>query len=151
MQESTVRKVKRAIPYVAGGVLIFLGVMGLLIEFSKVMPSSTNFYGYVLWVVLIVSGILICIAAWSHYGGGLWSFFGLMFIAETIGHLTFLAQVYMQHRHLTSPVSFFSTTAAFWGVGSYCLVWGHMRHHQKKVKPPNKSLQTTAAAPTSCD
>jgi hypothetical protein len=123
--------------YVAGGALVFLGIVGLLIEFSKAKPSFANFYGYVLAVVLIASGVLTCVAARSNYGGGLWSFFGLVCVAATIGRLASVAQMYMENRHLVSPGIFYSTTAGLWGVGCYCLFWGHMRRHREKKNCPH--------------
>src|SRR5476649_163716 len=133
MQDSTRKKIGRIAAYVAGGTLIFIGIMGLAIESSKAKPSFTNFYGYVLAVMLFTCGILTLIAIRSYYGGGLWSFFGLLFVAVTIAHLTWLVEIYMQNRHLISPVTFYSETAIFWAAGCYGLVWGHMRHHRKKI------------------
>jgi len=123
--------------YVAGGALVFLGILGLLIEFSKATPSSTNFHGYVLGAVLIASGVLTGVAARFHYGGGLWSFIGLICVAAAIARVASAWQVYMQGRHFISPDFFYSMTAALWGVGCYCLVWGHIRHHRKKATLPN--------------
>ena len=140
MQDSKLKKVRHMTACIAGGALIFLGIMGFLIEISKGKPSSTNFYGYVLAAVFVACGVLTCVAVRSHYGGGLWSFFGLLFVAAATVRLVSVSQAYMQNRHLIyliSPVIFFSTTAAFWGVGCYCLAWGHMRHHRKKVTQPN--------------
>ena len=132
MQDSTLRKVKSVSVYVAGGTLAFFGTMGSLIEFSEGRPSSTNFYGYAVAVVLIASGVLTCVAARSHYGGGLWSFFGLICVAAAIVRFASASQVYMRGRDLISPVVFFSTTAVLWGVGCYCLIWGHLRHQRQK-------------------
>jgi hypothetical protein len=126
--------------YAAGGILVFLGALGLLIEFHKASPSSTNFYGYVLGVVLIVSGALTCVAVRLNYGGGLWSFFGNLFVAAAIARVALAWQVYMQGRHFISPIVVHSITAGLWGVGCYCLAWGHMRHHRKKAMPPNLAL-----------
>jgi hypothetical protein len=151
MQDSTPRKIGRVTAYATGGVLIFLGILGLLIESSKGKPSSTNCYGYVLAVALIACGTLTCIAVRSHYGGGLWSFFGCLCVAAAIARVALVWQVHMQGKHFTFPVIVYSTTAGLWGVGCYCLAWGHMRRHRKKAAPPNKSLQATAAAPSSCD
>jgi len=131
---------RHMVAYAAGGVLIFLGALGLLIEFSKVSPSSTNFYGYVLGTMLVASGALTCVAVRLNYGGGLWSFFGSLFVASAIVRVALAWQVYMQGRHFISPVVVNSITAGLWGVGCYCLVWGHMRHHRKKAAPSNLAL-----------
>jgi hypothetical protein len=131
---------RHMVTYAAGGVLIFLGALGLLIEFSKASPSSTNFYGCVLGTILIASGALTCVAVRLNYGGGLWSFFGSLFVAAAILRVAFAWQVYMQGGHFISPVVFHSITAGLWGVGCYCLVWGHMRHHRKKATPSNLAL-----------
>jgi hypothetical protein len=147
MQDSTRKKIGRVAAYVAGGLLNFFGIMGLAVESSKAKPSFTNFYGYVLAVTLFTCGILTLIAIRSHYGGGLWSFLGLLFVAETIGHLTWVSEVYLRGRHLISPVTFYSETAIFWAAGCYCLVWGHMRHHRKKATQPNTALEPTPTAP----
>jgi hypothetical protein len=126
--------------YVAGGALVFLGILGLLVEFSKAKPSSTNYYVYVRAVVLIASGVLTFVAARSHYGGGYWSFVGLICVAAATVRFASASQLYMRGRHLISPVIFFSTTAVLWGVGCYGLIWGHMQRHRKK----KNSLHDTA-------
>ncbi len=132
MQASTLNKVGRVTAYAVGGALIFVGIMGLLIEFSKGKPSLTNFYGYVLAAVFVTSGALTCVAVRSHYGGGLWSFFGLVFVGAATGRFALVTELYMRSRHLISPAFFFSTTTALWGVGCYGLFWGHLRHHKER-------------------
>ena len=145
MRDSTFKKVRWVGAYVTIGVLIFLGTMGLLIEFRNGSPSSTNFSGYVLGVLFIVSGVLTLFAVRLHYGGGLWSFFGLLFVGAAIFRVALACQVYMQGRHFTSPIIMYSITAGLWGVGCYCLAWGHMRNHRKKT-PPKKTPAAIPAA-----
>jgi hypothetical protein len=130
MQNSTIKKIKQYSPYAGSSVLLFLGVMGLLIEFSKAKPSSTNLYGYVLGVLFICSGVLTFIAVRRRYGGGLWSFFGLLCIGASIARLAIASQVYLQGRHFISPVTFYTVTATLWGMGCYFLIWGHIRRNQ---------------------
>ena len=118
--------------YIAGGTLILLGIIVSLAEFSKAKPFATHFLGHMLAAVLVAYGVLTCVMGWAKYGGGLWSFFGLLFVgAATLG-CAFGAQAYMQHRELVSPGVFFSWIAALWGVGFYCLFWGHIRRHKEK-------------------
>src|SRR6266446_4930943 len=50
--DSTVRKVRRITAYGFGSLLFCVGVMGFLIELGKGVPSSRNFAGYLLAVVL---------------------------------------------------------------------------------------------------
>src|SRR5205807_2689292 len=103
MRDSTLERIWRVAAFVAGGLLIFLGLMGMMIEVSKRQPSSTNFYGYVLAVVLLACGTAICIAARCRYGGGLWSFFGLLFVAASTARFAFVSESYIRNRHLFSP------------------------------------------------
>jgi hypothetical protein len=118
-------------PYVGGGTLILLGFMGLMIEVGKGTPSFTNFHGYVLAGLFLACGAITCIAAWSQYGGGLWSFFGLLFLAAATFRFAIASEMHMRSRQLVSPAVFFSTTAALCGVGFYCLIWGHSRRHRE--------------------
>ena len=130
MRGSTLEKSWRVAALAAGGALIFLGIMGLMIEISKGTPSSTHFSGYVLAVALVASGALTCIAVRSRYGGGLWSFFGLLLLAATAYRFALASETYARKRDLLAPGVFFSTTAALCGVGFYCLIWGHIRRHR---------------------
>jgi drug/metabolite transporter (DMT)-like permease len=132
MQDSTRKKVGRVMAYTAGCLLIFLGTTGLLVESSHGRPSSTNFKGYVDAVVIIVSGALTCVATRSHYGGGPWSFCGLILVAAAVGRLAFALQVYTRGAHFFHPERFYWMTAALWGAGCYCLVWGHIRCRRAK-------------------
>jgi len=129
-------QVKRVGAYLVGGTLVFLGLMGLLTELEQKKLSSTNFSGYVRSVVLIASGALTWVAARFHYGGGLWSLFGLICSAAAFARFVSALQVNVRGRHLSSPEFFYSTTALLWGVGCYCLIWGHMRHHRQKKNSP---------------
>ena len=131
MQDSTLQKVRRGSSYVGGGALIALGILGLLVEFSG-GKSSSIFFGYVLGASLVICGGVICVATRAHYGGGLWSFCGLIFVAAATVRFAFVLDAHVGGRQLLSPGLFYSKIAALWGVGCYCLIWGHMRHHQKK-------------------
>ena len=146
VNDSNAIRGRRLVAYVVDGVLIFLGILGLVIESSEAKPSSTNFFGYVLAVLFLACGAIVCLAIRSGYGGGAWSLCGLLLFAAAIARLTSIMQVHMQGRNLISPVVSYSTAAALWGAGCYCLAWGHMRRHREA---PNKSLQATAAAPGS--
>lgn len=139
MPDATVRKVMRITAYVVGSVLFCLGVLGFLTELGKGMPSSTHFSGYVLAVVLVACGVLTCIAARLHYGGGLWSLLGLLLVAVGTCNLVSIWQAEIQGRHLISPVVSYSTIAALCGVGFYCLCWGHIRRHGEKKRNLNET------------
>jgi hypothetical protein len=132
MQDTRLKKIGRVSAYVVGGVLIFIGTVGLVIELSREKPSSTNFYGYALAVVCITSGVLACVAAKSHYDGGPWFLFGLICVATCLSNIAFVSQLYMRGRHVAFPVITYSKIAGLWGVGCYCLIWGHMRRHREK-------------------
>jgi hypothetical protein len=127
---SNPKKLKRVAGYVTGGILIFLGIMGLLIESSKGKPSATHFYGYVLAAMFFVCGVLTCVGVWRCYAGGLWSFFGLLFIVAGIARLTSLSEALARGRHLISPGVFYSLTAVLFCMGFYGLSWGHLRRHR---------------------
>ena len=133
----TARKVRRITAYIFGSVLICLGVMGFLIELGKGMPSSRHFAGYVLAVVLVVCGVLTCIAVRLQYGGGLWSLLGLLLVAAGSARLAFGLQLVLQGGYAHSAVVFGSTTATLLGVGIYCLSWGHLRRDPSKKSSLN--------------
>jgi uncharacterized membrane protein HdeD (DUF308 family) len=133
MQDSTRKKAGPVSAYIIGGVLTFLGIVGLLVEFGKGNPSSRNFYGHVLAAILVASGVLTCAATRLRYGGGLWSFVGLILVVAATARLAQDLQMHARGRDLAFPEMFYSTTAALWGAGCYCLVWGHMRHQRQKA------------------
>jgi len=111
----------------------FLVEMGFSVESSSGKNSSSVVLGYVIGAVFVICGVLLCLAVRLHYGGGLWSFLGVAFVAAAILRAAFMLDVFLRGSHfLSSPFMFYSTVAAFWGIGCYCLVWGHMRHHRKK-------------------
>ena len=132
MPDSTGRKVGRITSYLFGGVLFCLGVMGFLIELGKGMPSSSHFTGYVASVVLVVCGVAICVAVRCRYGGGSWSLLGLLLAALGTGRLVcfWLLTLYGWGRN--SLGGFDYGTAASFGIGCYCLAWGHLRQHREK-------------------
>jgi hypothetical protein len=130
MPDSVARKVRRLTAYVFGSVLICLGVMGLLIELGKGMPSSSHFSGYVASVVLVVCGVGICIAVRCQYGGGFWSLLGLLLAALGTGRLLCLWLLTLHGRGRHAPVDFDFGTAALFAIGCYCLAWGHFRRHK---------------------
>jgi hypothetical protein len=146
VQDSAIMKGRRLAAYVIDGTLMFLGVLGLLIESSRGKPSSTHFYGYVLAVLFLACGAIIFVGMRSAYGGGAWSLVGVLLVAAAIARITSMVQGLIQGRELRSPVVFCSTIAALWGVGCYCLAWGHIR---RRLKEPNKSLHAAAAEPGS--
>lgn len=132
MQDSTFKKRRPVWAYFVGGVLLALGILGLLVEFSRAAPSSTNFRGYVLAVEFLTCGLLIVGAVRSYYGGGLWSFLGVALVAVAVFRSAIALEVDLRGGHFRSPVIFYSTLAASWGIGFYCLAWGHIRHHRKE-------------------
>jgi len=127
-------KGKRLAAHFIDGTLVLFGVVGLLAELSKGRPSSTNFYMYVLAGLLLTCGVIIFIGIRSTYGGGAWSLFGLLLVAAALARITAFVQAYMQGREVRS-VAFYSSIAALWGVGCYCLAWGHVRCHRKTTQP----------------
>jgi hypothetical protein len=141
MRDSTLKTCRRVAPYVCGGTLILLGIMGLVIEIGEGAPTLRNFHGYALAGVLVGCGATTCVAAWLQYGGGLWSFSGLLFLAAATYRFALVSEMHMRSRQLVSPTVFFSTTAALCGVGFYCLVWGHIRRHRS----PKDSLHSGVA------
>jgi hypothetical protein len=82
--------------------------------------------------MFVVNGVTTCVAARFRYGGGLRSFLGLLCITAAIARLAFAWQIDLQGRRLPSPAIFYTTTAFTWGLGCYCLIWGHMRHRRAK-------------------
>jgi hypothetical protein len=132
MQQATFKKFQRGGAYLVGGLLLFLGVTGFFIQFKRGMLSSTNFQGYVLAIALTVSGGLTCGAVRVQYGGGLWSFVGVICSAIVIFRFANAIQIEMRGEFLVHPVDFFSKTAGLFGVGCYCLIWGHIRRHRKR-------------------
>ena len=127
---------RRISAYIVGGLFTTLGIMGFIVEFSEGKASSTIVAGYMMAIVFVIWGPLLCLAVCWHYGGGAWSFIGAILVGYAMIHGGFSLDVYLRGRHFISPIIDFSIIATFWGVGCYCLVWGHMRHHRKKI-PPN--------------
>lgn len=123
---------------------MFIGIIGLVLEFNKAMPSSVNFYRYTLAVLFLASGVLVFIAAQSNYGGGIWSFVGLICVAVAISRIAFTCQVYLQGLHLISPVVCYSLTIIYLGIGCFCLVWGQIRHQRKKISQQVNSADRQA-------
>jgi hypothetical protein len=117
-----------------GGLLLFLGVMGFLIELKHSMPSSRNFQGYVLAAAFAAGGAATCGAARFHYWGGLWSFAGIVCVTGVIFRFANAIQIGVRGGFVVDPFDFYSKTAALWVVGCYCLIWGHMRRHRRKGK-----------------
>ena len=128
VQIPTFKRVRLVSAYVVAGILMFVGVMGLLFEAEKGMPSSRHFYGYVLAVVLVTSGALIWIGARRRYGGGPWSVFGIILVAAAISASACLLELQVRHRPLAYPLTAYEMLAVFWGVSAYCLAYGHIRH-----------------------
>jgi hypothetical protein len=143
MQQSKLNLVRRISAYIAGGLLLALGVMGFIVEFNEGNKSSTIVAGYMMAAIFVIWGTLLCLAVARHYGGGAWSFFGAMLAGYAMIHTGFSLDVYLRGRHFISPIIDLSVVASSWGVGCYCLVWGHMRHHRKKT-PTNTALEPTA-------
>jgi hypothetical protein len=100
-------------------------------------------------VLFMVWGVLICAAAWFRYRGGLWSVAGAFLLGGALHNSALIVEVYMRDLQLDSPVSFCIRTALLGVAGGVLAVIGHIRHRRKTM--PNKSLQATAAAPSSCD
>ena len=132
MQDSTHTKLGHVFAYMVGGAFTLFGIMGLLIEFNKERPSSTNFYGYTIGALFFICGALTCIGVRLHYRGGLWSFCGLILIAAAIVRITFGLQTAMQGRHIIVPVPFYSSIVTLWVMGCYCLIYGHIRRYRKR-------------------
>ncbi|MEJ0090983.1 MAG: hypothetical protein WDM80_14725 [Limisphaerales bacterium] len=137
---------RRVSAYVAGSLFIALGIMGFIVEFSEGKSSSSIIAGYVMATMFFVWGVLLCSAVKLHYCGGVWSLVGITFVALAIIRAAFLLDIYLRGSHLIFSVLQFSLVAAFWGVGCYCLIWGHVRHHRKK-KSPNTRLEPAATSP----
>jgi hypothetical protein len=133
MQNVRHNKVRRISAYIAGGFFIALGIMGFLVEISEGEKSSTIVAGYVMASVFVIWGTLLCLAVRFHYGGALWSAIGVILVTWAMIYSGFTLDSYLRGRHLTYPVRTFSLISIFWGVGCYCLVWGHMRHHRKMI------------------
>ena len=124
----------RSLAYTVAGLLTLIGVMGLLIELNKRRFSSVNFYGYVLAALFIMCGALTFVGAWFRYRGGSWSFVGMLLVAAGIAGVTAAMQL---GPHLLSPRVLNWRVTALWGVGLYCLAWGHLRSRKTK-KPKNE-------------
>jgi hypothetical protein len=129
-------KTGRLAAYAVGGLLVFLGVLGLLVEAGKGKLSPTNFNGYLLVTLFLVCGAMILLGVRSGYGGGAWSLVGVLLSAAATARLAVHMHALLQGRHLITPTISFFTTAALWGGGCYCLACGHLRHHRRMPNKP---------------
>lgn len=133
MQDSRFKIVRRTSAYMAGGLFIALGIILFLAEFIAGKGHPSHFLGYVAAAVFLTWGMLLCLAVKLHDGGGVWSLVGVTLVALAIIFAAILLDIYLKDMRLISPVIDLSLVAAFWGGGCYCLVWGHMRHHRRKI------------------
>jgi hypothetical protein len=121
----------RPLTYIACALLILIGLLGVFVENRKGPPSATHFSPYILAAAFLLSGGITLVALRLRYGGGLWFLVGLAFVTLSFARGAFVIQIHFQGRRLIDPVTFLWTTAALWGIGAYCLVWGHIRHRQR--------------------
>lgn len=120
--------------------MVFFGVLGFFIEFSKHKPSLTNFSGYAVALSLFACGVTICVATWLRYHGGPWSFFGIVMVAAAACRFGFASEIYLRGKFLLDPNSYLIATCLLCGVGCYCLIWGHLRKRHALQKTDGENL-----------
>jgi hypothetical protein len=131
-QRSRFIKAKRFTAYVAGGLVIILGLIGFLAQFNEGAASSSAIFGYVLAAVFVVWGTLLCLAVRFHYRGGVWSFVGITLVALATIQTAFMYDVDLPRKPFISLITGLSFVIVCALIGCCCLVVGH-RGHQMDI------------------
>ena len=134
MPAEILKKGERLAAYAGSGALIFIGLVGLIIECSKGMLSATHFSGYVLAAAFLVCGASAFLPVRLRDRGGWWSLFGMLCVAAAFMRVVFASETYMRGKQLAFPVAYISATAATCLMGLYCLFWGHLRRNKPDAK-----------------
>jgi uncharacterized membrane protein len=103
-------KARRWIAYTVGIALILFGVFGIITEANKGSAATTIFSRYVLGSLIIICGICTCVGTRLRYGGGLWSFVGLICVAFAIARCAFVLDAATRNRHIISPIMFYGSS-----------------------------------------
>jgi len=103
--------------------------------------------------VIIFWGVILVLTTYRHYRGGIWTYLGAVLIGLSMIFAALTVDGYLIGG-TRFEVLFTSLAIALFVLllGCYSLVAGQIRHRRKqRESQPNKSLQATAAAPSSCD
>jgi hypothetical protein len=136
IEQTGIMQYKRVISYIVGTLLFVFGVAGLGIEIELGNASSDGFViGFVMPAISVACGVLIYIATWLRYGGGLWFVFGVAAIGIALMATVGLIGIYLQGQHLQSVVASYSRMGAAWIIGAFCLAMGHIAHRKNRRSP----------------
>jgi hypothetical protein len=119
------------IAYCFGILIIVGGIVGIGTDIELATSSTVSVANYLFGVMCVIWGVVICVATWSRYRGGLW-FFGGAFLAggALVGTIS-IVETHLRGGHFDSPVAFYIRIASCWIVGGVLLVIGQQRHRRK--------------------
>ncbi len=124
------------IAYCIGILAIIWGAVGLGRDNEMAAASTVKVAEYVFHVMGIIWGVLICVATWIRYRGGLWFAVGTFLVGGAFVGTASIVETHIRGWHFDSPVAFYTRIAACWVVGVAFLVTGHRRHCRKQQAQP---------------
>jgi hypothetical protein len=79
----------------------------------------------------VIWGVLIFVAKWFRYRGGLWFFGGAFLAGGALVGTVSIVETHLRGWHFDSPVAFYIRIASCWIVGGILLIIGQLRHRRK--------------------
>jgi hypothetical protein len=132
--------------YCVGVLIIIAGAIRLRIDIVMGRVSLMLVARYLFGPMCMIWGVLICIATWFRYRGGLWSVVGAFLVGGAFLGTMSLAEARLRGWHYDSLVAFYVKNASCWAFGVAFLVLGHRRHRKKQQVRPNTALEPTPTA-----
>lgn len=120
-----------------GVLAVTWGVIGLGTGYGMAAVSSVKAAEYVFHIMGVIWGVLICVATWLRYRGGLWFAIGTLLVGGALVGTVSIVETHLRGWRFESPIAFYARIAACWIVGVAFLVMGHRRHRRKQqARPP---------------
>ncbi len=135
MKYTVVQTAGLVIACILGGFFIIMGVIEFLDK--KLQASNNPIADFVLNVGFIIVGVLIWLATFFRYSGGIWSIAGAFLVAGALAGTVSIVEIHLRGGHYDSPVSFYTRIASCWIIGVGFLLMGHRRHRRKKQVLPD--------------
>jgi hypothetical protein len=125
--------VTRIAGYAVGGCLALGGALGLFQEFVDRNTSRDVVFGYALGAAMVFSGAAICIALGNRYRGGAWTLGGAILGSFGIVVGALALDNYLRDSRIPALIECL-LVLVFVGLGSSCLLIGHLRHRRVAVE-----------------